>query len=117
MKNLGTENFVEILCGLSDDLLYRTAESENFKPSVWILRPHSPFYKRFFYDDKGKKHYSSEFIHIGDGDPYKIVTVVMAQATVFDIQKKVEETAKNYMFTGNPVHDSYEAALQYWTEF
>jgi hypothetical protein len=117
MKNLASDEFVEIIYGASDDLYYRCADSESFKPSVWNLRPFEPFFKRYFVDDKGKKHYSVEFQTIGNGDPYSKVAVIIAQATVYDLENKVRETAKNYMFIGNPIEDSYEAALQYWTEF
>jgi len=117
MKNLASEDFVEIIYGAADDLYYRTADSESFKPSVWNLRPLDPFHKRYFVDDRGKKHKSEDFETIGNGDPYSQVTVIMAQATVYDLERKVQETAKNYMFIGNPMQDSYEAAFQYWTEF
>jgi len=117
IKNLGTEDFIEIVHGLSDDLHYRTADSENFKCSFWNLKPEDPFHKRFFYDDRGNKHYSMEFEQIGDGDPYATVDLVIVQATMFDLENKVRETAKNYMFIGNPMQESYQAALEYWTEF
>lgn len=117
IKNPCTPDFIEVISGLSEDLMYRCGMDLRFKPSVWMMELNKGFESRFFVDSNGMKHYMREFEKIGDGDPYASVDLILIEATAFGLRNNVEKMAETYMLSGIPTVDSYQAAYEYWTDW
>lgn len=117
IKNACTPDFIEVIAGFSDDLLYRSGIDLNFKPSMWIIDLHDDFQYRYFVDGNGIKHYMKDFEKVGNGDPYATVDLILIEASAFGVRDNVDKLAKQYMLTGIPTEESYQVAYEYWTEW
>lgn len=117
MKNYNTLEFVEVLMGFCEDLMYRTADSLTFMPTVWLLEKDLHFGQRYFVDHKSKKHYMREFEKIGEGNPYANIDLVLIESTAYGIENQVKKSAQTQMLLGIPMEECYQQAFEYWTEW
>lgn len=119
IKGYGTRDFIEILTGFCEDLLYRTGSDLDFKPSMWhtMVNYDRDSITRSFVDSNGIRHNIKDFSLVGDGDPYSTVDLILIEASAFGLRDKVDQMAKTYMLQGLPIVDAYEIAYEYWTDF
>lgn len=119
IKGHGTRDYIEVLTGFGEDLVYRTGLEISWKGSIWDVEMNDDRVgiTRSFLDYNGVRHYADEFECIGSGDPYSTVDLILVEASALGLREKVKEMAQTYMLSGIPTEEAYQVAYDYWTEW
>lgn len=119
IKGYGTRDYVEVLTGFVEDLMYRCGLDLIWRGSVWEIYTNEErtVMKRSFVDYNGVRHRVEDFSKVGNGDPYSIIDPILIEAHALGVRDEVDKMAKTYMLQGVPIEDSYQAAYEYYTDF